>query len=640
MCGICGWIGNQPLDSVEQINRMVASLQKRGPDDQNVWCGGGNRVALGHTSLSIIDVGGSPQPMPNEDGSIMVSFNGEIYNYQELRRTLMVCGHSFHTQGDTEVLVHLYEEYGPAMVEHLDGMFAFALYDMRRHSLLLARDRIGIKPLYYWFDPDTGSLLFASDMAAMLANETIPRRLNRQALAQYLHFGFVVHPISWLEQVRQLEPGKMAIWDDGEFTLSTYYKWRYEPRPEFANRKTATAQLSQTLYDSVTSHLIADVPLGTFLSGGLDSAAITGFAQRVRQQSGSTINSFTVGFWLDEYDETTRARAIARDLGTQHMEIQAQELEFDRTFMDSFIDGLGEPFADTSALAVYLLCKQARPYVKVALSGDGGDELFLGYQFLLKQRLARHFRVAPTALRQIGARLTAGSQSTMPRRLNKYLRLSLLDDPELIIDWHRRWEWEDLCTILGGELFEDLFPRSEKLFSSLHGWIGAGETGGFVEQQMRFWMQVVLPCDFLFKVDRMSMAHSLEVRVPMLANRMLEYGGQLPLDMRSHGRRTKEPLRSVAESLSQTVAQPSPKHGFGFPVDQWIHQNFARFWREWDLTAVLASVGMQAEALDRMVTQYSKLPYSAYNYQSRAAATQLFNLMLLGLWLDRHHIHS
>jgi asparagine synthase (glutamine-hydrolysing) len=639
MCGICGWIGNQPLDSLEQIDRMVASLQKRGPDDQNVWCGGGNRVAVGHTSQSINDVGGAPQPMANEDGSIMVSFNGEIYNYQELRRSLIAGGHSFHTQGDTEVLVHLYEEHGPSMVEHLDGMFAFALYDARRHRLLLARDRIGIKPLYYWFDPDTGSLLFASDMAAMLANKTLPRRLNRQALAQYLHFGFVIHPTSWLEQVHQLEPGQIAVWDGGEFALSTYYKWRYEPRPEFANRKTATAQLSQTLYDSVTSHLIADVPLGTFLSGGLDSAAISGFAQRVRQQSGSKINSFTVGFWLDEYDETTRARAIARDLGTQHTEIQAQALEFDRAFMDSFIDGLGEPFADTSALAVYLLCKQARAHVKVALSGDGGDELFLGYQFLLKQRLARRFRVAPTALRQIGTRLTTGIRSTVPRRLNKYLRLSLLDDPELIIDWHRRWEWEDLCTILGGELFEDLFPRSEKLFSSLHDWIGAGETGGFVEQQMRFWMLVVLPCDFLFKVDRMSMAHGLEVRVPMLANRMLEYGGQLPLDMRRHGRRTKEPLRSVAESLSQTVAQPSPKHGFGFPVDQWIHQSFARFWREWDLTAVLASVGMQAEALDRMVTQYSKLPYSAYNYESRASAAQLFNLMVLGLWLDRHHIH-
>ncbi|MFL5800560.1 MAG: asparagine synthase (glutamine-hydrolyzing) [Roseiflexaceae bacterium] len=639
VCGICGWIGNQSIETIEDIESMVVALRDRGPDDHGVWCGNGNRVALGHTRLSIVDLSGSIQPMSNEDGTVIVSYNGEIYNYQVLRQCLISCGHSFRTAGDTEVLVHLYEEYGPKMVEHLDGMYAFAVYDARQHTLLLARDRIGIKPLYYWLKQSSGELLFASDMRAMLANQAVPRRLNRQALAQYLHFGFVVHPASWLEEVHQLEPGQVAIWKAGRLALSKYYEWRYEPRAELASMRTASAELYQTLHKSVTDHLIADVPLGTFLSGGVDSTAVSGFAQKIRRESYSAINSFTVGFWQQEYDETTRARAIAHDLGTHHTEIPAKELEFDRTFMEAFTDSLGEPFADTSALAVYLLCQQARPYVKVALSGDGGDELFLGYQFFMKQRLARRLRLAPATLRRLGANLTAGYRNTVPRRLNKYLRLSLLDDPELIIDWHRRWEWEDLCAVLGGDLFEELFPRSEKLFSGLHDWVGSGATGGFIEQQMRFWMLVVLPCDFLFKVDRMSMAHGLEVRVPMLANRMIEYGRHLPLDMRMRGGRTKEPLRTVAESLSPTVAKPSPKHGFGFPLDQWIHQNFAHFWREWDLTAILTSIGMQGDALDQLVTRYSKLPYSAYNYESRASAAQLFNLMVLGVWLDRHHIH-
>jgi asparagine synthase (glutamine-hydrolysing) len=638
MCGICGWIGHQPGAAQQHINRMVAVLKRRGPDDQGQWSGSGNRVVLGHTRLSIIDLGGSIQPMANEDETVIVSYNGEIYNYQVLRKFLIDRGHTFRTQGDTEVLVHLYEEYGSAMVEHLDGMFAFAIYDTRNHTLLLARDRAGIKPLYYWLNPETQELLFASDMGAMLANPVIPRRLNKNALAQYLHFGFVVHPESWLEQVCQLEPGQMLTWNSGRIELSKYYEWRYDPSADLANLRTASTELYHVLCESVESHLIADVPLGTFLSGGLDSATISGFAQKVRQESGKPVNSFTVGFWLKEYDETARARAIARDLGTHHTEIPAKELRFDRAFMDSLVDALGEPFADTSALAVYLLCQQARPYVKVALSGDGGDELFLGYQFLMKQRLARRFRVAPAALRRGGVRLTNSSQNTVPRRVNKYLRLSLLDDPELIIDWHRRWEWDALQAVLGDDLFHELFPCSEKLFSGLHKWVGTGAKGGFMEQQMNFLISVVLPCDFLFKVDRMSMAHGLEVRVPLLANRMLEYGSRLSVDMRTQGQRSKEPLRSVAETLSSTVAQPSPKHGFGFPLDQWIHGKFVQYWREWGLTAILARTGMQADALDRLVIKYSQMPDRDYDYSSRVLAVQLFNLMLLAIWLEKHQI--
>lgn len=640
MCGICGWIGRQPSETPKHIDRMLTVLRKRGPDDEHVWHGREHCVVLGHTRLSIIDLAGSVQPLANEDGSVVISFNGEIYNYQELRRFLIERGHVFRTQGDTEVLVHLYEEYGASMVDHLDGMFAFGIYDMRRHTLLLARDRIGIKPLYYWHDPVNGELLFASDMAAMLANPAVPRRLNRRALAQYLHFGFVAHPESWLEQVRQLEPGQILTWNKGQFTVSRYYEWRYEPRAELANIPAATEALREALYNSVASHMIADVPLGSFLSGGLDSTAISGFAQQVRAQSGEAINSFTVGFWVGEYDETTRARAIARELGTHHTEIPAQQLPFDRCSLESLIDGLGEPFADTSALAVYLLCQQARPHVKVALSGDGGDELFLGYQLLFKQRLARRFRLAPTPLRRLGVRATTGMQNTGLRRLNKYLRLSFLNDPQLIIDWHRRWEWSDLRAVLGGELFHELYPCLETPFPELHRLIGNGDVGGFLEQQMRFWMLVVLPCDFLFKVDRMSMAHGLEVRVPMLANRMIDYGRQLPLQMRERNGRTKEPLRTVAETMSPTLAQPSPKHGFGFPIDQWMHTSLPQLWREWGITSTLVQIGMQADELDRLVESYSRTSYSGDSFTSRSLSIRLFDLMLLAVWLEKYQIRA
>jgi asparagine synthase (glutamine-hydrolysing) len=617
---------------------MLDALRKRGPDDTGVWSGHGHRSVLGHTRLSIIDLCGSIQPMANEDETVVVTYNGEIYNYQDLRRFLMARGHTFRTQGDTEVLVHLYEECGPQMVERLDGMFAFGIYDARHHTLLLARDRVGIKPLYYWWNPATEELLFASDMNAMLANPAVPRHLNPQALAQYLHFGFVVHPESWLEQVAQLEPGQILLWKDGKLQLSTYYHWRYEPRADLANKQAATAELDRVLYDSVASHLIADVPLGSFLSGGVDSATITGLAQRARQQSGRAIHSFTVRFWATEYDESARARAIARDLGTNHTEAHAKELPFDRASMDNLIESMGEPFADTSALAVYLLCQQARPRVKVALSGDGGDEIFYGYEFFKKQQFARRLRLAPTPLRRVAAHMTSGSRSTLPRRFNKYTRLSLLDDQALIVDWHRRWEWNDLYSLLGGDLFQRLFTSPQRPFPELCERMGHGERDGFLEQQISFFMRIVLPCDFLFKVDRMSMAHGLEVRVPLLSNGMLEYATQLPIALRTRGRRTKEPLRTLAESLSATVAQPSPKHGFGFPFHQWMSEKFASYWREWELTSALGKIGFQTCELDRLITSYSHTATRKEDYFSRALTIRLFDLMLLALWIDKYHI--
>lgn len=615
---------------------MLNRLKKRGPDDNGVWRGEGNLSVLGHTRLSIIDVGGSVQPMMNEDGTIILTYNGEIYNYQDLRRFLVARGHSFRTQGDTEVLVHLYEEYGPRMVEHLDGMFAFGIYDVRAHSLLLARDRIGIKPLYYWHNPVAGELLFASDMSAMLANRAVPRRLNQRALAQFLHFGYVVHPDSWLKQVHQLEPGHTLEWKEGKLKVSKYYEWSYAPQPELASIEKAAAKLRETLTDSVTSHLIADVPLGSFLSGGLDSATVTGLAQQAREKAGGAIDAFTVRFWT--WDESPRARAIAGDLGTRHTVIDAEQLQFDRSFIDSLLDGLGEPFGDTSALAVYLLCQQARPFVKVALSGDGGDELFYGYPGLMKQRLARRFRLAPSPLRRMSASLTAGSSVEFPRRLNKYLRLSLLDDQGVIIDWARRWEWSELHALLGGELFGELFPCQDEPFPEIRSLIGRGETGGFLAQQIRFHMKVVLPCDALVKVDRMSMAHGLEVRVPMLANKMLQYGERLPLSIQLQAKRTKEPLRTLAETLSPTLAQPSPKWGFGFPLDMWMRGKLAQYWREWKLTPVLSKVGFQAAEIDRLVACYAQLNGTAEGYDSRALSMRLFDLMLLAVWIDNYQI--
>lgn len=637
MCGICGWIGTGPSEVPDGIEPMLASLGKRGPDDSRVWRGADGRVVLGHTRLSIIDLAGSLQPMGNEDGSVQVTFNGEIYNYAALRRELLARGHAFRTQGDTEVLVHLYEEDGRKMAGRLDGMFAFGAYDAPRHTLLLARDRIGIKPLFYWHDEVTGGLLFASDLSAMLANPALPRILETRALAQYLHFGFVTHPLTWLRGVRQLRPGETLEWRDGEITLARYYSWDYRPDLELTASDRAQQALHETLAQSVGSHLVSDVPLGSFLSSGLDSTTVTGLAQRERATAPDPISSFTVRFWSASFDESDAARSIAGDLGTEHTEIDAAQLHCDRATLDQIVDGLGEPFGDQSALAVFQLCREARPHVKVALSGDGGDEIFLGYRGFMKQRLARRFRVVPRVLRRLGVVSTVRSRSNLPRRLHKYLKLSLQDDAGIILDWHRRWRWRHLQALLGPDLFEELFAADDP-FAGMRDVIGDGGRGGFLEQQIRFHMHVVLPCDALFKVDRMSMVHGMEVRVPLLANDMLDYGARLPLRMRASGGRTKEPLRSIAETLSPTVARHTGKRGFGFPVDTWMRGRIAQQWREWGFTAALERIGFQGEAVDQLLAVYGSSEVGDENYAAGYLSARLFDLVLLAAWLDRHQV--
>jgi asparagine synthase (glutamine-hydrolysing) len=638
VCGICGWVGTSPSLATADIGLMLEALRNRGPDDCGLWSEGEGGAVLAHTRLSIIDVCGSKQPMTNEDGTVVVTYNGEIYNFPELRRLLLARGHTFRTRGDTEVLPHLYEEYGAGMVPMLDGMFAFGLYDRRRRSLLLARDRVGIKPLYYWHDSSTGALLFASDMSALLSNRLVPRQLEPRALAQYLHFGFVVHPQGWLHGVAQVEPGELVQWERGGLRHTKYYAWRYEPRGELYDPELARAEGQRRLADSVRSQLVADVPLGSFLSGGLDSATVTGFAQEARQPAGDPIRSFTVRFGTPDFDESARARAAARDLATRHAEIDGQELRFDRPFLDRLVLALGEPFADTSALATYRLCLEARPHIKVALGGDGGDEIFFGYSHLWKQQWARRLGLMPRGLRRMLRALANKQRGTAMRRVHKYTHLSLLDGPGLIIDWSRRWEWPALATLLAGDRFEQSFPDLNDPFPEVRAIIGSGECGGFPEQQSRFHLLVALPCDGLHKIDRMSMAHGLEVRVPMLSNPMLEYAEQLPLSMRKWGQRTKEPLRTIAEGLAPTLKRPAPKRGLEFPLDAWMRRDLARQWREWELTARLAEIGFVATEVDSLVAQYDGVATSEGGFHAATLAMRVFDLMLLALWTERYRI--
>jgi asparagine synthase (glutamine-hydrolysing) len=637
MCGIYGCIAMHRAGVTDDLREMSRALTPRGPDGGGVWRAADGSCLLGHTRLSIIDLAGSAQPMTNEDGSVVVTFNGEIYNFRELRAELRADGHVLKSAGDTEVLVHLYEKYGAAMVERLDGMFAFALYDERRHLLLLARDRIGIKPLHVWREP-SGGLVFASDLQALLRHPRAPRRLQPRALAQFLGLGYVTAPLAWVDEVSQVEPGQYLLWQDGAVTATRYYSWTYQPDDALTGFGPAVEQLESTLGESVRHQLVADVPLGSFLSGGLDSGAITGLAQRAAIGAGKALASFTVSSSRPDLDESSRARAVAHGLGTRHTQIAAESLPFDRDTVTAIVDGLGEPFGDSSALAVYQVCRAARRHVKVALSGDGGDELFLGYTGMRRQALARRLRAAPALLRRGTAALSRGARSTLLRRVHKYTRLSLRDDANLILDASQRWEWEALAGLLDPAVFGAAFPCPDRPFPEITDRLGNGRTGGFAEQQIRFHLLVDLPGDCLTKVDRMSMAHGLEVRVPMLSNRMLEYAAALPLTMRTRQGRRKEPLRSVAEGIAPTLSTPFAKHGFEFPLDGWMRGSLAESWRAWGITRHLSSVGFMPGPVDAMVAAYDAAPRGRPSHATGRLSTQLYDLLLLGIWVERNHV--
>lgn len=613
---------------------MLDSLGKRGPDGRGVWVDPDRRVVLGHTRLSIIDVEGSAQPLSNEDGTVWVTFNGEIYNYLELRQELLARGHEFRTRGDTEVLVHLYEEHGVEMVSLLDGIFAFAIYDTRKKQLLLARDRVGVKPLYFWHHPPSGDLVFGSFLPTLLAHPRVPREHDPRALAQYLQFGYIVPPGTWLKGVEQLSPGESLVHSYGMHSRTRYYQWEYRPDEELAKPGVALSTLEEVLAGSVKSQLVADVSVGTFLSGGIDSSVVTALAQRHRRSLGQTVNSYSVKFWVAQLDESARSGSIARDLGTSHHVLQARQMPLDRETLDEVVRGLGEPFGDDSSLAMFFLCREASSSIKVALSGDGGDELFFGYGGMRKQRIAELFRQVPAWIRRACVAQGKDSEKAFFRRLAKYSALAQHDDIGLLGEWHRRWSLGDMERMLEPGVYAGLFPEGEHTVPEVREILEARRPRNLAECQLAFYMLVNLPGDNLLKVDRMSMAHGVEVRVPLLSNGMLKYAEELPIKERRALRRSKEPLRSLGESLCPTLRIPDAKRGFGFPLADWFGERLAVHWKDWAVTERLAGFGFRREPIDQLVADFTTVSRTDHRYQQNVLAVRLYHLLVLALWAD------
>ena len=564
MCGIYGAFSTDPRRPVDGalLEKMGQALAHRGPD------GGGTRLAgpigLGMRRLSIIDLAGGDQPMSNEDGTIWVVFNGEIYNYRSLTADLLARGHRFGTASDTEVLVHLYEEHGARCVEWLRGMFAFAIWDEARGTLFLARDRLGIKPLYYAAVPE--GLLFGSELKALLQSPWLPRRLDAAGLVAYLQYGYVPDPGSILQGVSKLPAGHTLLAEAGRAVAPRRYwratSWFHEgqaPRSEVE----AAAALWSKLEDAVLSHLVSDVPVGAFLSGGIDSSTVLAVMAGV---AGAPVRTFSVGFSEDGYDESSFARQIANYFGTEHHELRVEPGDLE--VLDKLLGCFDEPFADPSAIPTYLVSRLARQHVKVALSGDGGDEIFAGYE---RYQADHGFRYAGLiADAGLGAPLRALSR-TLP------------------VGWGRN------------TLYGLSFPRGRRyvnavsLFSdrSIHDLMGdvLGAHLSVLEQSLDATLdplsrmqdldiKTYLTGDILTKVDRMSMANSLETRVPLLDHRLVEFACSLPPQLRMQAGTTKYLLKRVLRGRLPAEVLDRPKQGFAVPLEVWFSGQFRGFFRD------------------------------------------------------------
>ncbi len=566
MCGIAGIVSleGQPVHERE-IRDMCATIVHRGPDDDGFYCAAG--VGLGMRRLSIIGLSSGHQPVHNEDGSIWVVFNGEIYNFQELRRQLEGRGHVFYTQTDTEVIVHLYEEYGKRCVEHLRGMFAFALWDSVLQRLLIARDRLGIKPLY--FGRVGGRLLFASELKSILELPEVERNLNWSAVAHLFTFLTTPPDESIIEGIHKLEPAHLLIAEPGR-PLAIERYWKVTFTPEFGRGEGYFVNgVRELLEESVRLHMVSDVPVGAFLSGGLDSSAVVATAAAL---SRDPLQTFSIGFKEPDYNELGYARTVAEQFGASHHELTLGPDSLDQ--LSDLAWHLDEPFGDCSAIPTWMVSKLAAKSVKVVLSGDGGDELFGGYdKYVVEQRERRTGFLPGPARSALGAISRAMPEGMRGRN---FLRHHSLPAAERYLDASTLFRHEDMLRLFQPEFAAQLssLPPSRQRLAALD------SSGAWLSNLQELDINNYLPLDILTKVDRMSMAHSIETRVPLLDHKLVEFAATIPAEMHLRGGATKYILKRAMRGILPDEIIDRPKKGFAIPLGYWFRGKLGPYVRD------------------------------------------------------------
>lgn len=565
MCGIAGFIsktGERHEERGERLDAMCRVITHRGPDEQGTAIEG--RAALGMRRLSIIDLATGQQPIYNPDRTKLIVFNGEIYNYRELKRDLESRGYKFRTNSDTETIIHAFDEFGPDCVNRLRGMFAFAIWDLREQSLFMARDRVGKKPLFYTVTPG-GEFVFGSELKVLLENGALAREVDHGALDAYLTFGYVPEELCIFKGVKKLEPGHFLIYKDGGVRTERYWDFDFSADPLNKSEDEIASDLLGKLTEAVEVRLISEVPLGAFLSGGVDSSAVVGLMSRIIDQP---VKTFSIGFNEDSFDELKYARMAAAHFKTDHHEfiLTPDFVEI----VDDLVWHFDEPFADPSALPTYMVSKLAREHVTVALSGDGGDELFAGYTRYLNNRNRSGLGRLPRAIRQ---KLMLPLSEALPHgaRGKNYLFNISLDAAGRYID--------SISHFNG--------PRKRKLYSDeikskMNGSLGRGEelyrqiargaaSDDEIENLLYLDSKTYLPSDILTKVDRMSMASSLETRSPLLDHKLIEYATRIPSRLKLNRGQTKYIFKKAVEGFVPREILHREKQGFGMPIGDWIN---------------------------------------------------------------------
>jgi len=620
MCGIAGFISKDKhragRGAQAVLERMLGVIAHRGPDDDGALVEG--PAAVGMRRLSIIDLAGGHQPLSGCDPSLSVVFNGEIYNFRELRPMLEARGHRFRTHSDTEAIVHAYEEFGEGCVEHLRGMFAFAVWDSRARRLFVARDRAGEKPLYYTVT-EGGTFVFGSELKCLLEHAEVRRDVDPEALDAYLTFGYVPDPLTVFRGVEKLPPGHSLTLEGGRVTLRQYWDFTYEPAGEARPAEDYLEELRALLDESVRMRLVADVPLGAFLSGGVDSSAVVGLMARAGTRP---VKTFSIGFNEDSYDELRYARVAAREFGTDHHEfIVTPEI---CSVVDELVWHFDEPFADSSAIPTYVVSKLAREHVKVVLSGDGGDELFAGYTRYVTDRRRSGFERLPRFVREnlmqpLGRALPHGAWG---RNFIHNVAFGALDRYVEDISIFTRLNKRSLYADGFRARLADWRDGSPALF---RGHAARASSGEALDALLYLDSKTYLPGDILTKVDRMSMAVSLEARVPLLDHKLIEFVTRIPPALKLRGRETKHVFKLALRGLVPGAILERPKQGFGVPIERWINERLRERVRGTLLEPRTRQRGLFEQS-------YVALLLDEHGRGRRDHSAELWTLFMLELW--------
>ena len=651
MCGITGFVGGTPhAEDALRLARMTAVITHRGPDDAGGYLsgvgefdpdrapvvpvearGGGAAAALGMRRLSIIDLSTGHQPIANEDRTAWIVFNGEVYNFAELRAELAPRGHRFQTKTDTEALLHAYEEHGPACLDRFRGMFGLAIWDERRERLLLARDQTGIKPIFYTQVGDR--LVFASEIKALLQYPGVKRELDPESLFHFLTYLYVPPPATMFAGIRQLPPGHRLVWERGVIDVAEYWRgpaaW-VDPAAEAP--PTDPADLWDVLRESVEAHLMSDVPLGAFLSGGIDSSAIVALMAEAMDRP---VRTFSIGFrGAGMYDESPYARAMADHVRADHTEFHVDSSAVHD--VPRILRHLDEPMADASVIPNYHVARLAREHVTVVLTGIGGDELFGGYRRYFGDDLARRWERIPAALRRdvllpAVRALPSGGATPFQNRVRLVEKfLAPLDSPpeQRYLAWNSHFndalKRELFCRDLNGqrpsyELFLPLFARAKHR--------------PFADRAMYVDLKTYLPGDPLMLADRLTMAHSLEARVPFLDVKVMDYAARLPVATKLRGQGTKLALREAVRGRIPEALIHRPKQGFGTPIDLWLKHELAGLPDALLSTEVVSARGLFHPAGVRRLVEQQR-------GGRRDVSQHLWALLMLELWQRAYLDHD